>query len=73
MIMTKQKDDSVGRKKRAVPGRTTKIDGPILDKAELLARKAGLTTGDYLSRILKPIIDREFSKLVRKTAEGGEE
>lgn len=53
----------VGRKRREIAGRQVKLDGDIVAMAEYLARKSGQTTGNYMSAILRPIIEREFKKV----------
>ena len=64
-----EKAISVGRKKRPIPARTVKLDGDLVGTAEMLAKRQGLTTSDYLSDILRPILDREWAKEVRKASE----
>jgi len=59
----------VGRKKRPIPARVVKLDADIVGSAEMLAKRSGLTVADYLSRILRPIVDREWNKMVRKASE----
>ena len=72
MSTVTEKASNVGRKKRLIPARTLKLDGDLVGMAEMLARMEGMTTADYLSATLRPIIEREWSKLVRKKAtEGG--
>jgi hypothetical protein len=73
MFSATEKVGQVGRKKRPVPTRGTKLDTDLVSKAELLARNEGVSTGDYLSAILRPVIEREFAKLVRKASEGASE
>jgi len=63
----------VGRKKRPIPARVVKLDADIVGSAEMLAKRSGLTVADYLSRILRPIVDREWNKMVRKASEKGSE
>ena len=65
------KVSNVGRKKRLIPARTLKLDGDIVGMAEMLARQEGMTTADYLSAALRPVIEREWAKLVRKKAAEG--
>ena len=59
----------VGRKKRPIPARVVKLDADIVGTAEMLAKRSGITVADYLSRILRPIMDREWNKMVRKASE----
>jgi hypothetical protein len=59
----------VGRKKRERPARTVRLDADLIAMAELLARKQGATTGEYLSTVVRPIIERLYAKLVRMSSE----
>ena len=43
-----------------------------MGKAEMLARRQGGATGDYLSALLRPILEREWAKLVRKADQENE-
>ncbi|HKM56592.1 MAG TPA: hypothetical protein VJY33_24520 [Isosphaeraceae bacterium] len=71
MSTVTEKVSTVGRKKRLIPARTLKLDGDIVGMAEMLARPLGMTTADYLSAILRPIIEKEWSKELRKKAGEG--
>ena len=71
MAPTTDKAGQVGRKKRSIPARVVKLDADLVGRGEMLARDQGIPTADYLSKLLRPIIDREWSKLVRKASEGG--
>jgi len=65
--------DKVGRKKRNVPARVVKLDADLVGTAEMLAKRQGLTTADYLSRLLRPILDKQWAAMVRKASEEGGE
>jgi len=69
MSMATEGADRVGRKKRPIPTRTVKLDGDLVGTAEMLAKRQGTTTAEYLSRILRPILDREWAKMVQKASE----
>ncbi len=59
----------MGRPKRERPAKTVRIDADLVTKAEMIARDMGhVTIGQYISTMLRPAIEREWSKLVRKKA-----
>jgi len=72
MIMTEEQVSRVGRKKRHVPARVVKLDGDLVTRAKTLAGDVGMDTAQYLSGLLRPIIDREWSKLVKRASDAGE-
>jgi hypothetical protein len=64
---------TVGRKKRSIPVRTLKAEEDLVIKARVLAQDQGLDIATYVSRILRPVITREWAKMIQRTAkEGGE-
>ena len=48
-----------------------KLDGDLASKADMLSRDEVLSTGAYLSRISRPIIEREWAKLIKRASEEG--
>jgi hypothetical protein len=43
-----------------------KLDGDIVGTAEMLAKRFGINAATYLSRVLRPITEREWAKEVRR-------
>jgi hypothetical protein len=53
-------------------GTVVRIASDLVSKARYLAAQKGVPVSDYLSDILRPVIDREFKKAGREFLEGGE-
>ncbi len=49
----------------------TKIDRDLIHKAKLIAADRGVPMAGYLSAILRPAVDRDWAKMIRKA--GSEE
>jgi hypothetical protein len=63
VIMAKKKPDEL--KLGAV-----KVERDIISKAKLIAADQGKPVASYLSDSLRPIIDRDWAKMVRKADTG---
>lgn len=46
----------------------TKIDRDLAHKAKMIATDRGIPAATYLSAILRPTVERDWAKLVRKTS-----
>ena len=44
----------------------TKIDRDIIAKAKLIAADRGMPQAAYLSAILRPVVERDWARMVRK-------
>ena len=63
----------MGRPKRHRPAKTIRIDADLISRSEMLAKDQGeMTIGEYVSSLLRPLVDREWAKLLRKKAGEGE-
>jgi hypothetical protein len=72
MAAVSTKAVSVGRKKRSIPARTVKLDGDLVHWIGKLADDEGIDKTRYLSDLIRPIVEREWTKLQKRTLEGGE-
>jgi len=61
--------DRVGRKKRSIPARVVKLDGDLITRAKRLAEDVGMDTAQYLSEMLRPLIEREWIKFNKRILE----
>lgn len=50
---------------------TARVDADVLKKAGLVARDRGISIAEYLTESLRPLVDREFDKVVAKLAGKG--
>lgn len=67
LVMAKAK----GRpKKPGGEGTQVRIDADLASKAKYLAAQKGIPVAEYLSAILRPVLDRDFRKAGREL-EGG--
>lgn len=55
----------MGRKPRETPSRIVRIDADLVSQCEWLARDKGLSIGRYLSDVVRPVVSREWSALIR--------
>ena len=59
-----------GRPKNAAgEGSQVRVDADIASKARMVATQRGMSLAAYLSESLRPTVDRDFGKLVRKLAD----
>jgi hypothetical protein len=63
-------DDAVA-KKTDQEGKhiAVKIERDIVTRARMVAANEGLTLADYVSKTLRVVVDRDWSKLVRKAGD----
>jgi len=64
-----KKADGVPRKKRDIPARVVKLDGDLVTRAKQLGQDCGLDTGAYLSRLIRPVLEKEWVKFQRRIME----
>jgi len=70
-MATATSEIKMGRPKRDRVAKTVRIDADLIGWAEMLAKDQGDTTiGEYLSAILRPILDQRWRKLIHKKAGG---
>jgi hypothetical protein len=62
----------MGRKKTVGEPKlgVVKIDKDLITKAKMIAADKGESVAGYLSNSMRTIIDRDWSKVVRKAGEG---
>lgn len=53
-------------------GTQVRIDADLAAKAKMVATDQGKTLAAYLSELLRPGIDRDFGRIVKRVAEAGE-
>ena len=68
--MTKREQPDMGRKKRERPAKTVKIDADLVTKAKTLADDEGTDVSNYLSSMIRPMIEREWVKFQRRMMDG---
>jgi len=62
----------MGRPKTSERGDVSiKFDKTLAGKARLIAQGRGVTMAEYLSEMTRPIIDRDYAKLMRDLEGGG--
>lgn len=61
-----------GRPKSDRQDRTAKIDTVVLSRAEMIARAQGITLAEYLSEALRPVVAKDFAKVMKAMEEGRE-
>jgi predicted HicB family RNase H-like nuclease len=59
-------------KKPSGEGTPVRLDSDLVSKARYLAAKEGVPLSEYISRMLRPSLDREFRKAGREFIEGQE-
>jgi hypothetical protein len=71
--MTAAVEATMPRKKSAAGPKlgATKIDRDIIAKAKLIAADRGVPQAAYLSTILRPVVERDWAKMIRRA--GAEE
>lgn len=59
---------AMGRKKSGQEPKLSvaKIDRDIITKARMISADRGVAAANYLSDILRPTVDRDWAKMVRK-------
>jgi hypothetical protein len=60
----------IGRPKSGRHDVSIKFDKVLAGRARLITQGRGITLAEYLSEITRPIIDRDYAKLMREL-EGG--
>jgi hypothetical protein len=53
-------------------GSVVRIDADLITKGRYLAAREGVALSEYLSRILRPAIEREFKKAGRELMDEGQ-
>jgi hypothetical protein len=61
----------MGRKKRERPAKTVRLDADLITKCKSLADDQGTDVSNYLSALIRPVIEREWVKFQRRMM-GGE-
>jgi len=63
----------MGRKKRETPACTVRMDADLVKMAKLVAGYLGTDMAAYLSKLCRPMVERDFAKLVQKSSRRGDE
>jgi hypothetical protein len=75
MSVTELGVESMARKSRNADGSTAtvpvKMDRALAAKAKIVASDRGVDTAAYISESLRPIVERDWGKIVKRIEEGG--
>jgi hypothetical protein len=63
----------VGRKRINRDDKTVKLDRAVVHKAKFIADIRGQSLAEYLTEIVKPIVDRDWPKALKRMNEGAED
>ena len=62
----------MAKKKAGLKLGAVKLEVDLITRAKLIAADQGKPLAGYLSDSLRPVIDRDWAKMIRKSEEGGE-
>lgn len=54
------------------PTKAVKIDRALAGKAQMIATDRGVDLANYISEVLRGVVERDWAKMVRKAGEKGE-
>ncbi len=60
---------NMGRKKRERPAKTVRLDADLITKAKTLADDQGTDVANYLSGLIRPVIEREWVRFQKRIME----